>query len=61
MLDRERSDREASPGRKGGYLAGMSAPRRGVLLSREVPPRELLFDLEADERFGWVTGRLEAL
>ena len=27
---------------------------------REVPPRELSVDLVADERGGWVTGRLEA-
>jgi hypothetical protein len=27
---------------------------------RKVPPRELSIDLEADERFGRVTGRVEA-
>ncbi len=27
---------------------------------RKVPPRELSVDLVADERGGWVTGRLEA-
>ena len=29
-------------------------------LWRKVPSRELSIDLEADERFGWVTGRAEA-
>ena len=27
---------------------------------RRIPPRELSIDLEADERLGWVTGRVEA-
>ena len=27
---------------------------------RKVPPRELSIDLEADERFGWATGRIGA-
>ncbi len=27
---------------------------------RKVPPRQLSMDLEADERVGWVTGRVEA-
>ena len=27
---------------------------------REVPPRELSIALVADERFGWVTNRIEA-
>jgi hypothetical protein len=27
---------------------------------RKVPPRELSIDLVADERFGWVTGWIEA-
>jgi hypothetical protein len=27
---------------------------------REVPPRELSIALVADERFGWVTGQIEA-
>jgi transposase len=29
-------------------------------LWRKIPSRELSIDLEADERFGWVTGRAEA-
>ena len=29
-------------------------------LWRKIPSRQLSIDLEADERFGWVTGRAEA-
>ena len=45
--------------RPGKFRAG-GAPRRRGSLVEEFPPRELSFDLVADERFGRVTGRAGA-
>jgi len=76
MADRERAGREASPtaaildsqsvktaDQKGGRRATMRARVRlegACHLWRKIPSRQLSIDLEADERFGWVTGRAEA-
>ena len=35
-------------------------PEGAYHLWRKVPSRQLSIDLEADERLGWVTGRVEA-
>jgi hypothetical protein len=47
-------------------LKNRASPRLYVRLEgachlwRKIPSRQLSIDLEADERFGWVTGRAEA-
>ena len=56
---------------KGAQKGGLRSTRRATTrarvrlegachLWRKIPSRELSIDLEADERFGWVTGRAEA-
>jgi len=51
---------------KGGLTTRMATTRARVRLEgachlwRKVPSRELSIDLEADERLGWATGRVEA-
>ena len=54
-------------GEKGGHRStGMVTTQARVRLEgarhlwRKVPSRELSIDLEADERLGWATGRVEA-
>ena len=73
---REEEGREASPtvaiidsqSAKGVQKGGLGLPKTRARvrlegachLWRKIPSRQLSIDLEADERFGWVTGRAEA-
>ncbi len=60
---RDEEGREASPT---VAIIDLQTTRARVRLEgachlwRKIPSRQLSIDLEADERFGWVTGRAEA-
>jgi hypothetical protein len=45
--------------KRDGMVSGVR-PEGAYHLWRKVPSRQLSIDLEADERLGWVTGRVEA-
>ena len=61
-------DSQSAKGAQKGVLARSFGPRRGqecaskarVTYGGRFSSRQLSIDLEADERFGWVTGRAEA-